>query len=539
MPRFASLATIQAKLLMITASGTLLVLMAAGAGLFLEWRAIQSLVNEVGSLERDRARLSDARAAYANQQNSWKNAVVFAGLTDASAEYWAEFEASEKTVRDTMAEVLERTTDPDTRTAIEAFVAQHTQLGERSRRLRDVHTRFPNLDGTMASSRGMDTEPGKQLAAVVSGLEGVINARRDAIVASAPQAVVISVALMAGACLIAFLAFLWVLRGHVSRPLRHMGRAITAVANGDLTQPFHATHRDEIGQLIGEVENMRLRFLEMLGSIRQSTESINSASADIASGNLDLSHRTDRAAASLKATASSMDQLTGTLRQSADAARTASALATTAADAAQRGGQVVANVVTTMDAINQSSRRIADITGVIDSIAFQTNILALNAAVEAARAGEQGRGFAVVAAEVRSLAQRSAEAAKDIKGLISHSVDTVGEGTELVQRAGATMDEVVSSIQRVSGIVADIANAGLDQQSGIDQVNQSIGQMESVTQQNAVMVGEASSAARSLQEQALALATAVRVFKVREGAGEGAGEKAGKAAGEAMAETAQ
>ena len=185
----------------------------------------------------------------------------------------------------------------------------------------------PNLDGTMASSRGMDTEPGKQLAAVVSGLEGVINARRDAIVASAPQAVVISVALMAGACLIAFLAFLWVLRGHVSRPLRHMGRAITAVANGDLTQPFHASHRDEIGQLIGEVENMRLRFLEMLGSIRQSTESINSASADIASGNLDLSHRTDRAAASLKATASSMDQLTGTLRQSADAARTASALA--------------------------------------------------------------------------------------------------------------------------------------------------------------------------------------------------------------------
>ncbi|HEX5737066.1 MAG TPA: methyl-accepting chemotaxis protein [Hydrogenophaga sp.] len=510
--------TIRAKLLMITASGTLLVLLAAGTGLYLEWRAIQLLGTEVASLEGDRARLLDARAAYSDQQRHWKDAVVFGRLADASEAYWASFLASEKTVKDTMDEVLVRTADPDTRTAIEAFSKQHAALGERSRKLRDVYMKFFDLDGTMSSSRGMDVEPGKQLAAVLEHLEGVIDARRDEIVATVPQAVVVSIALMAGACLIAFLAFMWVLSAHVSRPLNQMGAAITAVANGDLTRPFRAIHRDEIGALVGEVENMRLRFLDMLGAIRNSTESINRSSADISTGNMDLSTRTEEAATSLKRTAVSMEQITGTLKQAADAAHTASALATTAADAAQRGGQVVANVVTTMEAINHSSKKIADIIGVIDSIAFQTNILALNAAVEAARAGEQGRGFAVVASEVRSLAQRAADAAKDIKSLIGASVEKVDAGTELVNRAGFTMDEVVTSIQRVSGIISEIASTGLGQQADIEKVNQSVGQMDRVTQQNALMVGQATGAAKSLQEQAQALVLAVSVFKVNRAA---------------------
>jgi methyl-accepting chemotaxis protein len=506
--------TIRAKLLMITAGGTILVLLASGTGLYLEWRAIQSLATEVAALEADRARLSDARVAYSDQQREWKDAVVFGRLADSSEEHWANFQRNEKTVQDTMNAVLARAADDTVRSAIDAFLRQHAELGKRARTLRSLYMQYFDMDGTMSSARGMDVEPGKKLAAIVADLEKVIDTRRDEILATAPRAVLVSIALMAGACSIAFLSFLWLLRGHVSRPLREMGQAVTAVANGDLTRPFHATHPDEIGALIGEVENMRRKFLEMLGAIRHSTDSITSSSAGLSSGNLDLSARTEQAASSLKLTAASMAQLTGTLKQSADAAHSASQLATTAAEAAQRGGAVVADVVTTMEAINGSSRKIADITGVIDSIAFQTNIRALNAAVEAARAGEQGRGFAVVAAEVRTLAQRAAVAAKDIKVLIGDSVEKVKAGTHLVGQAGSTMDEVVTSIQRVSSIIAEIAAAGLTQQTGIEQVNQAIGQMDDVTQQNAAMVGDAASAANSLQEQAQALAAAVSVFKV-------------------------
>ncbi|WP_295960214.1 methyl-accepting chemotaxis protein [Rhodoferax sp.] len=303
-------------------------------------------------------------------------------------------------------------------------------------------------------------------------------------------------------------------RRTVSLPLAELTVAVTAVAHGDLTRAFSTQRQDEIGALVNEVEGMRQRYLQALSQVRAAVESIGTASAEIASGNQDLSVRTEQTASNLQRTASSMEQLTSTVQQSADAARQANQLAASAAAVAARGGAVVGEVVATMTDINHSSKKIADIIGVIDGIAFQTNILALNAAVEAARAGEQGRGFAVVASEVRSLAQRSAEAAKEIKTLIGASVDKVESGSRLVQNAGSTMDEIVSSVKRVSDTIGEITAAAAEQSDGIGQVNSTVGQLDQMTQQNAALVEQSAAAAESLRDQAERLAQAVAVFKL-------------------------
>ncbi len=326
-------------------------------------------------------------------------------------------------------------------------------------------------------------------------------------------------ALMALALALLGVGLLVMLRRGVSQPLGSLTRAITLVAQGDLTQSFATTRRDEIGALVREVEGLRQRYVQMLRQVRQAADSIAIASAEIASGNQDLSARTEQTAGSLAETAQSMEQLTGTVQQSADAARQAHQLAATAAEVAARGGQAVGEVVATMGEINGASRKIADIIQVIDSIAFQTNILALNAAVEAARAGEQGRGFAVVAGEVRALAGRSGEAAREIRQLIQASVDRVESGTRLVQHAGSTMDEIVGSVQRVGGIVGEISAAAAEQASGIGQVNQAVGQLDQMTQQNAALVEQSAAAAMSLREQADRLAAAVQVFKLEDAPG--------------------
>jgi methyl-accepting chemotaxis protein-2 (aspartate sensor receptor) len=303
-------------------------------------------------------------------------------------------------------------------------------------------------------------------------------------------------------------------RRTVSQPLGELTTAVTAVAHGDLTQAFQTQRRDEIGALVNEVEGMRQRYLDVLSQVRSSVESVSTASAEIATGNQDLSVRTEQTASNLQRTASSMELLTSTVKQSADASRQANQLAASAAEVAARGGAVVGEVVATMNEINQSSRKIADIIGVIDGIAFQTNILALNAAVEAARAGEQGRGFAVVASEVRSLAQRSAEAAREIKALIGASVEKVESGSRLVQNAGRTMDEIVGSVKRVSDIIGEITSAAGEQSDGIGEVNTAISQLDQMTQQNAALVEESAAAADSLRDQAQRLAEAVAIFKL-------------------------
>ena len=296
-------------------------------------------------------------------------------------------------------------------------------------------------------------------------------------------------------------------------PLREAEAALTRVAEGDLSAPMPAPRRDELGPLVAAMTTMQQRMGQLVTDIRTSAESIGVASSEVASGNQDLSSRTEQAASNLQQTASSMEQLTGTVRQSSDAAAQANQLASSASAVAKRGGDVVSQVVSTMDAINASSKKIADIIGVIDGIAFQTNILALNAAVEAARAGEQGRGFAVVAGEVRALAQRSAEAAREIKALIGTSVDKVQTGSRLVTDAGATMDEIVASVQRVTDIIGEIAAASSEQSTGIGQVNTAVNELDRMTQQNAALVEESAAAAASLQQQAGRLVTAVSVFR--------------------------
>jgi methyl-accepting chemotaxis protein-2 (aspartate sensor receptor) len=303
-------------------------------------------------------------------------------------------------------------------------------------------------------------------------------------------------------------------RHTVSKPLGELTLAVTAVAQGDLTQVFRTQRSDEIGALVNEVEGMRQRYLEVLSQVRSSVESVSTASAEIATGNQDLSVRTEQTASNLQRTASSMELLTSTVKQSADASRQANQLAASAAEVAARGGSAVGEVVATMNEINQSSRKISDIIGVIDGIAFQTNILALNAAVEAARAGEQGRGFAVVASEVRSLAQRSAEAAREIKALIGASVEKVESGSRLVQNAGRTMDEIVGSVKRVSDIIGEITAAASEQSDGIGEVNTAINQLDQMTQQNAALVEDSAAAADSLRDQAQRLADAVAIFKL-------------------------
>ena len=290
-------------------------------------------------------------------------------------------------------------------------------------------------------------------------------------------------------------------------------RLADQMAQGDLTATIHTRPRDTTS-LVHSMRSMRDSIAAIVGEVRTGTEAIAAASGQIASGNHDLSARTERQASALEQTAASMEELTSTVKHNADNARQASQLAASATQVAVRGGQVVAQVVDTMGSVNSSSKKIVDIIGVIDGIAFQTNILALNAAVEAARAGEQGRGFAVVASEVRSLAQRSASAAKEIKTLIDESVGNVAQSTRLVDQAGATMTEVVQSVKRVNDIIGEIASASKEQSQGIDQINQAISDMDAVTQQNAALVEQAAAAASSMRNQAAQLSQSVSVFRI-------------------------
>ena len=311
--------------------------------------------------------------------------------------------------------------------------------------------------------------------------------------------------------------FAWRLSLSITRPLARAVDVAETVAAGDLTSRIDAamaSRRDETGKLLHALQTMTGNLAGIVGQVRSGTDSIATASREIAGGNLDLSARTERQAGSLEETASAMEELTSTVHQNADNARQANQLAATASDVAQQGGDVVGQVIQTMGSINESSKKIVDIISVIDGIAFQTNILALNAAVEAARAGEQGRGFAVVASEVRSLAQRSASAAKEIKGLIDDSVEKVGSGSKLVEQAGTTMDQVVSSVRHVADIVAEITAASREQSDGISQVNLAITEMDQTTQQNAALVEQAAAAADAMQEQAARLSEVVSQFKL-------------------------
>jgi methyl-accepting chemotaxis protein len=317
-----------------------------------------------------------------------------------------------------------------------------------------------------------------------------------------------------GLALVLAVGLCWMVTRSITGPLLQAVALAETVATGDLSSRIGATSKDEIGQLLGALGRMNQSLVEIVGQVRNASDSIATGSAEIATGNADLSQRTEEQASNLQQTAASMEQLTVTVKNNADTARQATQLASNAAMVAAQGGAVVGQVVSTMQDISHSSKKINDIIGVIDGIAFQTNILALNAAVEAARAGEQGRGFAVVAAEVRSLAQRSAQAAKEIKNLIGESVNKVEAGTRLVDDAGRTMSDIVAQVQKVSDLIGEISSASLEQTSGIGQIGDAVQQLDQVTQQNAALVEESAAAAESLKHQAASLAQTVSVFRL-------------------------
>ncbi|WP_235922811.1 methyl-accepting chemotaxis protein [Rugamonas aquatica] len=381
-----------------------------------------------------------------------------------------------------------------------------------------------SIDPVLAMERegrgrqGMDAM--RALLKQISDTEEVLLVQRAAD-ADSLQALTANTLVFGGLLTIALAATLaWVLSRSIVRPLARAVRIARTVAAGDLSTRFEANSRDETGQMLQALGDMNQSLVNIVGEVRRGTDTIANASTEIARGNQDLSSRTEQQASSLEETASSMEELTGTVKQNADSARHANELAASASAVATKGGAVVAQVVDTMNAISAASKNIADIIGVIDGIAFQTNILALNAAVEAARAGEQGRGFAVVATEVRNLAQRSAAAAREIKELIGDSVDKVDTGSRLVAQAGSTMNEIVDSVRRVTDIMQQIASASEQQIAGIEQINHAISQMDTVTQQNAALVEQAAAAAEALQDQAASQAQVVSVFKL--GAAQGA-----------------
>ena len=411
---------------------------------------------------------------------------------------------------------------PGTTEIEKAQLAKIKELRETARPLNDqviaLGTQGKNAEATAVLMTQARQITRKWLIATdeLQGIEAQLNeqARKDAVQAYASARSMMFG--LAGVALALGGLIAWLIMRSITRPINQALKIAQTVATGDLTSRIEVNSRDETGQLLQALKDMNDSLVKIVGQVRTGTDTIATASSQIAAGNLDLSSRTEEQASSLEETASSMEELTSTVKQNADNARQANQLAISASEVAVKGGAVVSRVVDTMGEINASSKKIADIIGVIDGIAFQTNILALNAAVEAARAGEQGRGFAVVAAEVRNLAQRSASAAKEIKTLISDSLETVEGGAKLVDQAGATMNEIVESVKRVTDIMGEITAASQEQTSGIEQINQAISQMDEVTQQNAALVEQAAAASESLQDQAGNLAQVVSIFKLGE-----------------------
>ena len=396
----------------------------------------------------------------------------------------------------------------------DAYMAEHQKLLPLSR-ANQTEEAYKLLNG--ASQQQFDDASATLLKLVELNATGAKDAgqRGEAVYAQSSTLILgcLAVLVAMGA------AFAFLIARSITRPIQEAVSIADHIASGDLTQSIVVTRRDETGQLLGAMQKMQQSLSTLVNSVRQGAEGVATASAQIAQGNQDLSSRTEQQASALEETSASMEEMGSTASQNADNARAASQLAASASNVAVQGGEVVSQVVATMRDIQHSSQKISDIIGTIDGIAFQTNILALNAAVEAARAGEQGRGFAVVAGEVRTLAQRSAEAAKEIKQLINASVERVEQGTNLVDQAGNTMQEVVQSIQRVTDIVGEISSASQEQNAGVSQVAEAVSSMDQTTQQNAALVEESASAAASLRQQADQLVAAVSAFRTQGGGG--------------------
>jgi len=473
----------------------------------------------LGSVYNDRlmalSRLNHILSLMQQNQNALSSAALAAGPDNGPV--IAEVEGRIRAISDAWDEYKATSLTPQERTLAQAFIESRQAFVQEG------------LKPTMAALRANAAEQVKDLVAgplnarflpaqknmqaLVQLQLDVAKAQYDAALARYERTRNLSIGMIAVGALAGALVAALLIRG-IGASLAEAVRLARSVAAGDLTQTVHIERHDEIGQLLAALQMMNTSLGAIVGEVRIGTDAIATASNQIAAGNQDLSARTEQQASALEETAASMEELTSAVKNNADNARQANTLAEAASGVAGRGGAVIREVVGTMGEISASSRRIAEIIGVIDAIAFQTNILALNAAVEAARAGEQGRGFAVVASEVRNLAQRSAGAAREIKQLIEHSVERVEVGGRLVEQAGATMREIVASVQRVTDIMGEITEASREQTAGIGQINVAVAQMDQVTQQNAALVEEAADAAGTMRDQARRLAAAVGVFRV-------------------------
>jgi methyl-accepting chemotaxis protein len=504
---------------MFGAIGVVLLLLAVvgGAGLWGMFR-MQALNQHFAErIAAGSVQLGDLRAAVADLRRHEKDLLVDAGDAQALAghrERWAAALRESVSITERMS-AGGGDAGGDTLATLRAQLERYAAAVEPALRTLESATRadLPAARRLLATAGAAADEAESTLAELV----GLLDAEAGAAQARGRQAerealVVFAVTLLLAAAVVVPLTLANL--ASICGPVDRAQAFAHAIAAGDLDSSVEVRGRDETAALQRAQLAMQAALARVVGEVRSAAEGIRLASGEVASGNADLSARTEQAASSLQQTAASMEQITGTVRHSADAAAQAHQLATSAAAVAQRGGSVVAQVVATMDDIHAASRKIADIIGVIDGIAFQTNILALNAAVEAARAGEQGRGFAVVAGEVRSLAQRSAEAARQIKTLIGSSVERVGAGSRLVADAGRTMDEIVASVQRVCDIIGEISAAAREQSSGIGQVNAAVSQLDQMTQQNAALVEQSAAAAESLNDQASRLAAIVATFRL-------------------------
>ncbi len=433
-------------------------------------------------------------------------------LVDGDKNNYAEFERHMQTFSQLPLSEKARTATVDATDSYKRYAAARViffDLMEQGKTEEAVAHRSQNL--TPAGAAAVPAIA-KLIELVRKGAETDVHDRNVNLQALATWLLVVSVAVV-----VAGIVFTLMLIRNIQQRMGAAMSMANELAELNLDSRANDQSDDEVGKIVLALDTMRHKLVDVVGNVRQGSESVATASAEIAQGNHDLSARTEQQASALEETAASMEELSSTVKQNADNARQANQLAQSASTVAVRGGEVVGQVVETMKGINDASRKISDIIGVIDGIAFQTNILALNAAVEAARAGEQGRGFAVVASEVRSLAGRSAEAAKEIKNLISASVERVGQGTTLVDQAGVTMTEVVGSIKRVTDLMGEISAASSEQSQGVAQVGEAITQMDQVTQQNAALVEEMAAAASSLKSQAQELVGTVAVFKLAEG----------------------
>jgi len=507
--------SIRNKLIALFALGMAIVFAAALYGFAAAWGALEAVGRVNDTLVAQAIQSQTLQASFREQMQSWLGVLVQGHDAEALEKSWKQFEYREREVRRLGEKLLEDVEAKEAKELFAQFLRAHAAMGARYREGLEAF-KASGFDAKKVEGelRGIEAKPTELIEETVDLMREEARAAFVDARTTATERLAISLAAIAAATLAALLACSLLLVRAVVRPLARAVRVTERVAEGDLRFEVGATANDETGRLLQGLQRMRDGLAGAVAVIRQSAQAVGQGSREIADGHADLSSRTEQQASSLEETAASMEELATTLRQNTDNARQAQQLAQGTSDSASEGGKVMAEAVGRMNGMFEASRRIADIVGVIDGIAFQTNILALNAAVEAARAGEQGRGFAVVAAEVRALAQRVAAAAKEIKGLIQNSVDEVGAGTKLVEAAGRKMDEIVQSVRRVNDVMSEIAAASTEQLSGVEQVSRAVTQMDQVVQQNAALVAETSASTERMATQTEQLVAAVAKFKL-------------------------